>query len=222
MDDTRIFSFIDYIGSGHSDNWVHAFDTIDDLKRILTTQLAHYLALFSQKLRKKEPKIAGKTRELVEFPNSLSSVDTFFPDQDEATSMRNGLKGLHDVMQAIISDGTKVSAKFEKLKQLWLLARYGEYEDSKRLSLPMERFKQHAWSYGRGRRVNEQFAEYNVSCYWTEDPEGDEIIVKFDDADDETPIAWALQQYVRLLIEKYGERNAYELFCRADMRLFAA
>lgn len=221
VDDVRIFTFIDYVASGHSDNWIHSFETIKDIQEILTTQFAHYLTLFSQQLRRKEPKISGQEREFVEFPTALDGVDTRYPVQEEATSLRNGLRALHALLKRIITDDTKEDSKSEKLKQMWILARYGDCDDGETLSFLVDRFKQYAWSTRKGARINTQFEDYNVSAYYNDDPEDFRIVMHFHDADVETPIAWALQEYATHLLEKYEESDALDQFCRADMRFYS-
>jgi uncharacterized protein DUF4062 len=220
VDDTRIFSFIDYIASGHSDNWIHSFETIEDLQKIITTQFAHYLGLFSKSLRKKESQSTVATKALVEFPTSLERVDDRYPDQDEATSFKNGLKSLHDVLKKIITDETKKDAKAEKLKLLWVLARHGE-QNGDSLSLLEDRFKQYAWSYYRGQRVNNQFKDYNISVRYRGEADEHEIVLSFEDSNEEQPIEWALHEYVQLLLENHNDADALELFRRADMRIYA-
>lgn len=220
VDDVRIFSFIDYVASGHSDNWIHSFETIEDIQKILTTQLSHYLTLFSRGLRRKEAKVAGQERELVDFPTALDGVDVRYPDQDEATSFRNGLKALHDLMRKIITDDTKKDAKAEKLKQMWVLARYGDCDDADSLSLLVDRFKQYAWSSHKGQRVNNQFGDYNISAYYNDDPTDFRTKMRFKDADEENPIAWVLQEYVSHLLGRHEADDAFNRFCRADMRIY--
>ncbi len=221
VDDVRIFSFIDYIASGHSDNWVHTFETIQELEQVVTTQFAHYLTQFSKSLRKKEPKIVGQQRELVEFPTQLDEINSLYPDQDEATSFRNGLRALHELLKGIITDGTKNDAKAEKLKQIWVLGRYGECHDGDSLSLSADRFKQYAWSTSKGTRVNNQFEDYRIRAYYNDDPEDFRTVLDFKDANEETPIAWVLQEFIKHLIAKHNA-EAFDIFCRADMRIYSS
>jgi hypothetical protein len=220
VDDIRIFSFIDYVGSGHSDNWIHSFETIEDIQKILITQLAHYLTLFSRGLRRKEAKVVGQERELVDFPTSLDGVDLQYPDQDEATSFRTGLRGLHDLLRKIITDDTKKDAKGEKLKQMWVLARYGDCDDGDSLSLLEDRFKQYTWSNFKGQRVNNQFEDYNIFAYYNDDPSDFRTVMRFKEANEENPIAWVLKEYVGHLLERHDADDAFSRFCRADMRIY--
>lgn len=220
VDDNRIFSFIDYISSGHSDNWIHTFETVENLRNVLNTQFAHYLTLFSQGMRRKNPKVSGQEQVLVDFPASLDRCTTLYPDQDEETAIRNGLRALHEILRKIITDDTKKDAKAEKIKQLWVLGKFGE-SDENSISMSIDQFKQYAWSTHRGARVNKQFKDYRITCDFDDRFDEWQISMIFDDATEEIPIAWALAEYVKHLLKKHEEKDAYELFCRADMRIYS-
>ena len=221
VDDARIFSFIDYIASGHSDNWMHSFEAIEDIKKIITTQFSHYLYLFSRGLRRKDPKVAGQQREIVDFPTSLGAVEPRYKNQDEIAAFKNGIRGLYKIIEKIVGDETKKDAKAEKLKQLWVVGRYGDSADGNRILIENDRFKQYAWSTGKGSRINNQFQDYGITAYYNDDPENFCLVMRFKDADEDSPIAWALEEYVKHLLEKHDGADAFELFCRADMRLYS-
>lgn len=216
VDDKRIFSFIDYIASGHSDNWLHPFTSVADLKEILTTQFAHYLTLFSASQRP-SPKQATTEVDLVKFPSDLSRVDQIEKGQLEATALREGLKNLYEIIRKIQTDQTKRDAKLEKIKQLFVMGAYGESDDGEHVSMPMSEFKQRAWSYQRGGRVNDQFKSYSIGASFSED-ENDLLCMTFSQPN----AAWALQVYVEQLLHKFDEKDSIELFARADMRVFSS
>jgi len=182
VDDVRIFSFIDYIASGHSDNWMQTFETIGDLKNILTTQFAHYLTLFSNGMRRSQPKVSGQECEIVDFPSSLDGCAALYPNQDEETAFRNGLRSLHEILRKIVSDGTKKGAKSEKLKQLWVVGQFGESEFGNTIYMSIDQFKQYAWSTYRGTRVNKQFKDYRITCDYDDRYDEWRIVMVFDDA----------------------------------------
>jgi hypothetical protein len=49
--DKRVFHFIDFINAGATDNWLHSYASIEEIKNVLTTQFAHFLFSFSRGLR---------------------------------------------------------------------------------------------------------------------------------------------------------------------------
>lgn len=216
VDDTRIFTFVDYIASGHSDNWLHPFTSIADIKEVLTAQFAHYLSLFSGSQRRNDKEATAELA-LAKFPSDLSRVDQIEKGQMEATALREGLKNVYEILKKIQTDQTKPDAKREKIKQLFVLGAYGELEGSDHTLMPMSDFKQRAWSYGRGRRVNDQFKSYGIKSYFSED-ERDLICMTFSQPN----AAWGLRVYVAQLLERFNEREAIELFARADMRVFSS
>ncbi len=223
VDDVRIFHFIEYIASGHSDNWIHKFETIDDLKKILTAQFAHYLYLFSRSLRpNKKEKESKEKIYITEFPTNLNKLLEKNLSQEEETVLRNGLYKLHQIIVKILKADIKKDAKLEKLKCLWIFGRYGELIpnwSSCLLSMNMDNFKQYAWSYHRAKRVFNQFKEFGVNGWIDED--GENIYIKFDEENEDNGIAWALKDYVDTLLSQHDEENAYKLFCAADMRCYS-
>ena len=224
VDDTRIFHFIDYIASGHADNWIHKFEDIDDLRQILTTQFAHYLYLYSQSLR---PSSKNKNKDdisIVEFPANLDRLKDEQLDQDTETALRNGLKHLYDVLKSIKLAEIKEDAKLEKFKCLWIFGRYGELTfDGMSLEMEMDQFKQYAWSFHKAKRVFNQFKSFNVigDIKYAEDyDETDMIYITFKYENEDRAVAMALKDYVGKLLTDHPDDNAYDLFRIADMRCY--
>lgn len=227
VDDPRIFHFIDYIASAHSDNWIHKFDKIEDIRKIITTQLAHYLYLYSQSIiphaaRQRDPGPISTP-----FPSNLGILQTRPLEQDDETILRNGLKKLHEIMTTIVTDNAKQDSKIEKLKCMWIFGRYGQIEWPQpmfgglpqyfaRISMKMDIFKQYAWSFGRANRVFNQFRPYNLDGTIEEGV----ISLWFVEEDLDTAIALALNDFVKTLLENYDEQAAIQLFHKADMRCY--
>lgn len=99
VDNTKIFDFIDYIASGHSDNWLHSFNNIQDIRNILTNQFAHYLFNYSMSLSKNNEKINDGSVIFVEFPQNLEKIkDEHFVTCDvskRSAFLRQILKTFH-------------------------------------------------------------------------------------------------------------------------------
>lgn len=216
VDDSRIFLFIDYIASGHSDNWIHTFENIDDLRRIITTQLAHYLFLFSESLRPEKRGKEQSNSSLTTFPSNLDALRDRHIDQEGETALRNGLRALYDVMASILRAAIRADAKAEKLKCMWVFGRYGS-NSSESLVMKMDLFKQYAWSYHRGKRVFNQFKPFGIGGDF--DEQGDTSLW-FEDQDEDRDVCGALKDYVLTLLEGYSENEAYRLFARSDMRCY--
>jgi hypothetical protein len=219
VDNVRIFDFIDYIASGHTDNWLHRYETIEHIQEIAKSQLAHYLFLFSQGLRKKEKKeedISGLT--FVDFPPNIEGVKDNKWEQEEEIALRNGLASLHKVFSEILKSDAKNDTKLEKVKCLWVFGKYGDASGSSSISMPADLFKQYAWSITKGKRVFIQFEPFGVKGWYDDDEPI--IYIRFHDESDENFVACALTDYVQRLVEKYGDVEGYELFKRADMRCY--
>jgi hypothetical protein len=218
VDDPRIFHFIDYIASAHSDNWIHTFENVNDLRRIITTQLAHYLYLFSESLRPAKKNKERPDTALAEFPSNLDALRRRRMDQEEETAIRNGLRKLYDVMTAILNADTKADAKLEKLKCMWIFGRYGDNAPNfDRLTMKMDIFKQYAWSYSRGKRIFNQFHPFGVDGDFDE---SGYTSLWFTDEDEDTAVARALADYVSTLLAQNSDKDALRVFSRADMRCY--
>ncbi len=224
VEDVRIFNFIDYVSSGHEDNWLHPYENVTDIQEILKTQFAYYLKLYSASLRKKDNKKAKDDLQLVEYPSNIEKLSEIESDQDELTVLRNGLLSLHSILKSVLISDTNSDFKKEKLKCLWVMGKYGSYDDE-RFSLSNDVFKGYAWSTSKGKRVFKQLNEFGVQGYYDEDfdSEGDPFVgvfVSFNDEDEDTAIAYALYTYIHQLLENYENDEAFELFKKADMRIF--
>ncbi len=219
VDNVRIFDFIDYIASGHTDNWLHRYETIDDIQSIVKSQLTHYLLLFSQGLRKKETKeedVSGF--KIVDFPPNIEGVKENNWDQEEETALRNGLASLHKVFTGILKSDAKKDTKLEKLKCLWVFGKYGETSAGQSISMHADLFKQYAWAHSKGLKVFVQFEPFGVKGWYDED---EPIInMRFQDESDENFVAFALIDYVQQLVKRYGDDDGYKLFIYADMRCY--
>lgn len=217
VDDKRIFHFIDYIASGHTDNWIHRFETVEDLRSILTTQFSHYLFLFSQSVRPKKNDKKEEALPVTSFPANLDLLKEEKLGQDEETALRNGLRTLHEILSNIATASIKPDAKAEKLKCLWVFARYGEISMSERAEMKMDLFKQYAWSYSRGKRVFNQFEPFGVSGEFDEDGT---ISIGFVAEDEDNHVLLALFDFIGTLLKQHEEKEAYRLFCAVDMRCY--
>jgi hypothetical protein len=224
VEDVRVFHFIDYVSSGHSDNWLHLYSSVKDLRKILTAQLAHYLWMFSRNQRPNQSQTPQEVL-VLPFPDSLPALAKLYKGQVEQTAMRNGLFELHRLVNSIQTSDTKADAKLEKLKQLWIVARYGELSDmgnGDTLRMDADNFAQYAWSATRGKRVNAQFKDFGVQAVYdlNADETGANLEIRFLASDEEKPIAWTLQEYVKQLLKTHPEKEAFELFKRFDVQCF--
>lgn len=223
VDDKRIFHFIDYIKSSSEDNWIHKYSNINDIKEILTAQFAYYLLLFSQNLSKsshKEKNVESSKLTSVKFPSNIERIKQKKLDQEEETGLRNGLKQLHKVIQSILSSPGKNDNKMEKLKAIWIIAKYGELSrNASSLNIENDLFKDYAWSTYKGERVFKQLKPFGVFGDYDSDEDGIRISLSFDKESDERYIASALKTYVDDLVETQGE-DGYKLFQKSDMRIY--
>jgi len=223
VDDKRIFHFVDYIRSSSEDNWIHKYSNINDIKDILTAQFAYYLLLFSQTLSKgasKEKNVESSELASVRFPSNIEALKRKKLDQDDETGLRNGLRQLHKVIQSILASSGKNDNKMEKLKAIWVIAKFGELSwDGSSLEIDNDLFKDYAWSTYKGDRVFKQLQPFDVFGNYDHDEDGIRIHLSFGNESDERHIASALKTYVDDLIESHGEEG-YKLFQKADMRIY--
>ncbi|MCK1702607.1 DUF4062 domain-containing protein [Bradyrhizobium sp. 146] len=222
VDDVRIFDFIDYVASGHDDNWLHLFDDVTDIKDILRTQFAYILLLYSQSLRKKDARPSQQREQTVGFPSALDGA----PGDDEAeqTLFRAGLRQVYNSLKALLDADVKDSAKQEQLKSIWVIARHGRADDSC-ITLREDRFKASAWGKHKGERVFAQLTGCGIAGrYDFEEDEGrpyQTVELVFQDRRDTSYPAEALHTWVRTLVERYGDDEGLEMFKRLDMRIFS-
>ena len=222
VDDVRVFDFIDGIRSRSEDNWVRPYETVTDIIGGLRAQFAYLHLLFSKRhVAERQPKTkqTAKDSDVAPFPGDFSGLAPETDDELERTSLISGLKAIHGTVKKIRESG--VTGIDEKLKVLWLLGRYGTLKDD-RLRMPEAQFKQRAWSTYRGQRVFDQLNEFGIwGSYETADaPDGREISV-VDLGLGEPENAWALNEYVRDLVKRFGEEEGLDLFTKADMRFYA-
>ena len=226
VNDTRIFHFIDYINAGSEDNWIHVYDNVNDIKDILRSQFAYYLLLFSQGLRSsiKKEKTADSTKLVyVKYPSNIEKIIKKTDSQEEETAIRNGVRELHKIFVNILSSDGKDDNKREKLKTMWVIAKHGEFEQmGEYLLIDNNIFKDFAWSTSKGGRVLTQMKPFGIFAEYDEDISTDilYITLNFKNQNEECDICLALVEYVERLIKVHGNDDGYELFMKADMRLF--
>lgn len=226
VDDKRIFHFIEYIRSNSEDNWLHTYSNIKDIKDTLKAQFSYYLLLFSQGLVKsvqKEKKAESSKLAFVKFPSNLDKLKKKKLGQDAETSLKNGFKDLHKIISAILTSAGKDDNKIEKLKALWVIAKHGKVSwYGKALNIDNDLFKDYAWSTSRGNRVFKQMEPYGIIGRYEQDEDTGKItiLLRFDNEDEDREIAYALSTFVEDLIKKYGADDGYELFKKADMRIY--
>jgi hypothetical protein len=223
VDDNRVFDFIDYVASGHDDNWLHLFDDVTDIKEVLRSQFAYILLLYSQSLRRKSAKPLQQRGQTVGFPSTLEGA----PGDDEAerTLFRAGLRHVYDCLKALLEADVKDSVKQEQMKAIWVLARHGSADDC-RLRMDEDRFKASAWGRYRGERVFKQMTDCGLTGEYDIDEDSDgrgyqTVELVFDERKSSNCPAEALQTWVKALVKRHGDDAGLEMFKRLDMRLFA-
>jgi len=225
VDDVRIFHFVEYIKSSSSDNWIFPYENVNNIKDTIVAQLSFYLLLFSKSLinqKTKEKSIDSSKLSFVEFPSNIDEIATKKMEQEEETAFRNGIKELHSILKNILSSEGNNDNKIEKIKVLWVIAKYGEISwDCEYFEIDNNLFKDYAWSNTKGERVFTQLkifgakGEYDID----EDLRKTTIRLSFDKQSDDCHIANALKIVVTDLIEKYGE-DGLEVFKKADLRMY--
>jgi len=223
VDDVRIFDFIDKISSGHEDNWLHQFDDVTEIKRTLTAQFAYFLLLYSRSLRPEASKAPTPADKPIPFPSPLDGAPG--DDEDERAITKAGLRHVYDCLTAIMRADIKNSIKAEQLKSIWVIARHGDDND-RRLTLREDRFKGTAWGRSKGERVFAQMTDCGVKGEYDVEEDDDgraygTVELVFDAKKDDTYPAHALKLWVTTLIQRYGEDDAFDMFKRLDMRVFA-
>lgn len=223
VDNVKIFDFIDFIASGHEDNWLHEYKNVTDIKKVLKHQFGHYLLLYSQGLRKKVASDGGTERTCIPFPQNFENYNA--DSLEEITEFRNNLKIVHSTLNQLLTADTKESVKDEQLKTIWLISRYGEGTD-KCLYMNEDRFKSSAWSRTRGNRVFSSMEGTDLSGFYDveEDFDGKQfgtVNICFATKGSDVSPAIALSTWVEELLKKHSADDARELFDRLDMRIFS-
>jgi hypothetical protein len=223
VDDNRVFDFVDWVASGHEDNWLRPFDNVTDIQDALRAQFAYILLLYSQDLRKKPGAATPKRGQLVPFPSTMDGApgDT----EEERTVARAGLRQVYDSLKRLLAADVTDGVKQEQLKAIWVVARHGTAESS-RLKVKEDRFKASAWGRSRGQRVFNQITECGVRGEYDYDEDNNgaaygTVVIVFDGKDFDGYPAEALQSWVQALITRYGDDEGLDLFKKLDMRLFA-
>jgi hypothetical protein len=226
VDDVRIFHFVEYIKSASEDNWVFQYNNVNDIKDILRSQFSYYLLLFSKSLLKdlaKEKKADSSKLTFVKFPSNLDKIKSKKFNQEEETAFRNGIKELHKVLASILSSSGMNNNKEEKLKAIWVIAKYGKINwDVTGLEIDNDVFKDYAWSTTKGKRVANQLKPLGINYEYDYDEDDGKTTIKLDfkEEDEDCQIAYALHTVVTDLLKKYDDDEAYELFKKLDFRLY--
>jgi hypothetical protein len=219
VDNAKVFHFIDNIQSGHADNWMHQFEFIEDIQKILITQFGNYLRIYSSGLKKggtKKEKL--KNTVLIGFPQNLNILKKEKLGQDNETALRNGIKKLHKIISEIQKADINEDSKREKLKTMWIFATEGEFE-GECIRMEFDIFKDLAWSWVKGRKVFNQMKHFRMSGSFPEDEGDKHVSFYFVEEDEDNFVTEALVDWTKRLVEKYGE-DALDYFKRADMRIY--
>lgn len=225
VDDVRIFHFVEYIKSSSSNNWIFPYENVNDIKDTVVAQLSFYLLLFSQSLIKqksKEKNVDSSKLSFVEFPSNVDEIANKKMEQDEETAFRNGLKELHSILKRILSSEGNNENKLEKIKVLWIIAKYGELSwDWESFEIDNNLFKDYAWSTTKGKRVFTQLEIFGAKGEYDIDEDIGKMTIRlnFDKQSEDCHIAHALKVVVADLIQKYSE-DALEVFQKADLRMY--
>lgn len=223
VDDVRVFDFIDYVASGHEDNWLHPFNNVADIIDTLRSQFAYYLLLYSKSLRKKQNPIANKSKAVVAFPSKLEGAPG--DSVEEKSLFVAGLRHVHDTLQKVLSADIKDNLKAEQMKSIWVVALHGD-ADERRLKIDENRFKGSAWGHSRGQRVFAQMTSVGVSGAYDIDVDHEgrtyrTVAIIFDaKKGTETYPADALKTWVLDLVARYGAEEGLDMFNRLDMRMY--
>lgn|GEM_PF-2531361 len=227
VDDVRVFDFIEWMASGHEDNWLHQFSSVTEVITTLKHQFAHYLHLYSLSLRPIDQKSAPTRLVPAAFPTNLIGLDDAISNQDELTQMKKDLRAVYDGLVSVLNADTKDSVKLEQLKAIWVIARHGDADEAG-ATLKEDRFKASAWGKTRGERVFNQLegtqvrGEYDVN----DDDENRTygiVRIRFEpNTRDDVYPGHALRHWIESLVSRYGEEDALDMFRRADMRIFSA
>lgn len=222
VDDVRIFDFVDYIRAEATDNWIFPFETIEEIKVTVLEQFAHYLHVFSQSQRvslQKQKAVDFSKLTYVEFPSNTEALGEEL-ELEARTILMNGLRVVHSTLRSILTSSMKNDVKRENLKALWVIASRGDLVIDV-FEIDNDVFKAYAWSTSRGRRVFKQLEQFNVVGEYESDEDSQTLGIRmsFKVEEDDIPVSWSLKYYIDALIKKFGE-DAFERFCKADMRLF--
>ncbi len=221
VDDKRVFHFIEYVNAGATDNWLHPYRNIEDIRKIIKGQISHYLSIYSKGLRldrAKTKKNKSQKSNIAKFPSSINDFKK--GGQDEQTIIKNGLRDLYQVITMILKSSMKKDNKIEQLKCLWVIARHGELGPD-HFTIDNDVFKQFAWSTSRGNRVFNQMRAFGIVGEYETDDSSLSIYLSFESESEDSSLTRALKKYVQTLMEKHGEDDGLEILYSADMHIFA-
>tara|TARA_B100000949_G_C14241865_1_gene433932 strand:+ start:157 stop:1215 length:1059 start_codon:yes stop_codon:yes gene_type:complete len=227
VEDKRVFHFIEYIKASSEDNWIFQFQNVNDIKDTIKAQLAYYLFLFSQNCKKstsKEKSVDSSKLAFVQFPSNMNGLSEKDFDQEQETVLRNGMRELHRTIVNVLSSEGKNDNKYEKIKVLWVFAKYGDLtSDYESIEIDNDLFKDYAWSTTKGKRVSSQCRAMGINYVYDEYDEYDgtlTIRLSFDKESEDCQMVYALKTVVDDLIKKFGSDDALELFKKADFRMY--
>jgi len=221
VDDSRVFDFIDFVGSGHKDNWLHKYETIEDIENVIRDQFSFYLKKYSEHIRNPKRTENAKQKLIgVPFPHNLVVPKLYSDTQEEITAFRNALFSVYSKLKLIIDSEMHDTAKFEMLRAIWVIAFHGEMDGFQNtIGIPEASFKRYAWARGKTKGVMEAMKEFGISCYYNDDETSSDVVLSIDHTVEDT--ANALIYYVDSMESTHGEGNGYEVFQRIDMRAFS-
>jgi hypothetical protein len=122
----------------------------------------------------------------------------------------------------LTSDGGNDN-KLEKLKAMWVIAKYGSLNwEANGLEIDNDVFKDYAWSTTKGRRVSKQIKPHGISYEYDVDEDEGKCTVRLDfkNETEDCQIAFALKTLVDDLIARFDNDDAFELFKKADFRIY--
>jgi len=228
VDDPRIFDFVQLIRRQSTDNWIHTFETVEDIVQSLRGQFAYIHLLYSKQLiaQQTSPAKAPVASDvaITPFPSDFSQF-TDGMENVEAASLIGGLHVVHRALSAMLE--SRASGYAEKAKTLWVFGRHAETRGtSSHLTMSAARFKQHiGWGRAKGERVFEQMEEFGVLGQYDLADGGDgrrEVVALWFTKDINGEATAALTKYATTLNERYGQDDGLERFRCADMRIFSA
>lgn len=160
----------------------------------------------------------------VQFPSNMNGLSEKDFDQEQETVLRNGMRELHRTIVNVLSSEGKNDNKYEKIKVLWVFAKYGDLtSDYESIEIDNDLFKDYAWSTTKGKRVSSQCRAMGINYVYDEYDEYDgtlTIRLSFDKESEDCQMVYALKTVVDDLIKKFGSDDALELFKKADFRMY--
>ena len=171
----------------------------------------------------REKTVDSSKLDFVKYPSNIDEIISKNFNQEEETSFRNGLKELHQYLINILTSDGGNDNKLEKLKAMWVIAKYGELNwEANRLEIDNDVFKDYAWSTAKGKRVSNQIKPHGINYEYDIDEDEGKCTVRlgFKRESEDCQIAFALKTIVEDSITRFGNDDAFELFKKADFRIY--